>query len=121
MNPVQQILAALEAWKRGMIEKDIPALDAVLHPDLAYTHSNAKHETKAEVLEKAAEPEGAQSIEFSNVAATVYGDAGLVKADVDYTNRRNGEDSLALLNVLHVFVKDGEAWRMVARQAVRRS
>ncbi len=103
-----------------MIEKDAEALDRVLHPDLAYSHSNAKAETKADILGKIDRPGGAQSIEFSNAITRVFGDAAFVKTDVDYTNRADGQDSIAYLNVLHVFVKDGGAWRLVARQATRR-
>jgi ketosteroid isomerase-like protein len=121
MNADQEVLAALEAWKNAMISKDAAALDAVLHPDLAYSHSNCHTESKQDVLAKVDRPGGAQSIEFSNVITRVAGAAAFVKADVEYTNRgTDGIDSLAHLNVLHVFVKDGGAWRMFARQATRR-
>ena len=121
MNADQEVLAALEAWKNAMIAKDAAALDAVLHSDLAYSHSNCHTESKQDVLSKVDRPGGAQSIELSNVITRVAGDAAFVKADVEYTNRgADGIDSLAHLNVLHVFVKDGGAWRMFARQATRR-
>ena len=120
MNTHEELLAALDAWKNAMISKDAAALDAVLHPDLAYSHSDAKHENKTDVIDKASRPGGAQKIEFSNVVVRDYGNAGFVKADVDYTNRKDDVDAIAYLNVLHVFVKDNGNWRVVARQAVRR-
>ncbi len=121
MSSEAEVLAALDGWKRAMIEKDRDALDKILHPGLAYTHSNAHAETKADILGKIDRPGGAQAIEFSNAITRVFGDAAFVKTDVDYTNRKDGEDSTAHLNVLHVFVNEDGQWRMVARQATRRS
>ena len=121
MTAEQETLAALDAWKAAMIAKDRAAMDAILHPDVAYSHSNCRTETKDDILSKLDGPGGAQAIEFSNIITRVAGDAAFAKADVDYTNRgKDGEDSIAYLNVLHVFVKDGGKWRLFARQATRR-
>jgi ketosteroid isomerase-like protein len=121
MTPEQEVLATLDAWKNAMIAKDAGALDAILHPDLAYSHSNCRNETKADILSKLGRPGGAQAIEFANAITKVAGDSAFVRADVEYANRDNdGTDSLNHLNVLHVFVRDGGKWRMFARQATRR-
>lgn len=120
MTAEQQVLAALDAWKNATISKDAAALDAILHPDIAYSHSNCNTESKPDILSKLDRPGGAQAIEFSNVLTRVAAHTAFVKADVDYTNRRDGEDSIAHLNVLHVFVNEGGQWRMFARQATRR-
>lgn len=120
MSQEAELLSALDVWKGGMIDKDAKALESVLHAELIYSHSNAKAEGKADLLEKCDRDGGAQVIEFSNVVTKVFGDSGYVRADVDYTNRAQGLDSIAYLNVLHVFVKADGRWQMVARQAVRR-
>lgn len=120
MIPESELLTALQDWKRAMIAKDAATLDRVLHRELVYSHSNALEETKSDVLEKTGRDGGAQVIEFFNIVTKVFGDAGFVRADVDYTNRKDGVDSIAHLNVLHVFVKEDGRWQMVARQAVRR-
>ena len=121
MTAEQDTLAALEAWKAATIAKDRAALEDLLHPDIAYSHSDCRTETKEEILGKLDRPGGAQAIEFSNMIVRVAGSAAFAKADVDYTNRgKDGQDSTAYLNVLHVFVKDGGKWRMFARQATRR-
>ena len=121
MTAEQEVLAALDAWKRAMIAKDGAALEAVLHPQIAYSHSNCHTESKQDVVSKVDRPGGAQAIEFSNAITRIAGDAAFVKADVEYTNRgADGQDSVAHLNVLHVFVRDGGKWRMFARQATRR-
>lgn len=121
MSQEAELLAALDEWKRAMIAKDKAGLDAILHDELVYSHSNAKAESKADLLGKTGRSGGAQKIEFSNERTRIFGDSGYVRADVDYTNRSDdGEDSINYLNVLHVFVKADGRWQMVARQAVRR-
>ena len=121
MSQEAELLSALDDWKRAMIAKDRDGLDAILHEELIYSHSNAKAESKADLLEKTSREGGAQKIEFSNARTRIFGDSGYVRADVDYTNRsEDGLDSINYLNVLHVFVKTDGGWRMVARQAVRR-
>ena len=114
-----EVLAALESWKKATLDKDAAALDKLLHPDLAYSHSDCRTETKGDVLEKTPRS-GAQAIEFSEIQVRVYGDAAIVKANVDYTNRKGDQTSMTPLNVLHVFVKRPEGWQMAARQATRR-
>ena len=120
MSQEAELLTALNDWKTAMIGKDAAGLDKVLHAELIYSHSNAKAEGKADLLEKCDRDGGAQIIEFLNEETKVFGDAGYVRADVDYTNRAGGLDAIAYLNVLHVFVKADGRWQMVARQAVRR-
>jgi len=121
MSQEAELLAALDEWKRAMIAKDKASLDAILHEELVYSHSNAKAESKADLLGKCSREGGAQKIEFSDACTRIFGDSGYVRADVDYTNRSDdGEDSINYLNVLHVFVKADGRWQMVARQAVRR-
>ena len=104
-----------------MIAKDAAQLDAILHPEIVYSHSNCKAETKADILSKLDRRGGAQKIVFSNERTRVVGSAAYVRTDVEYTNRDEaGFDSVNYLNVLHVFVNEDGAWRMLARQATRR-
>ena len=115
----KEVLAALESYRSAFLAKDAPMLEVVLHPDLVYTHSNALHETKDDVLEGLP---GAQTykIEFLSPVVTIYGDMAMVKTDADFTNKVDGKDVTAHLNILHVFLKTDGHWRMLARQAVRR-
>jgi hypothetical protein len=95
MSQEAELLTALNDWKTAMIGKDAEGLDKVLHAELIYSHSNAKAEGKADLLDKTKRDGGAQIIEFSNEQTKVFGDAGYVRADVDYTNRAGGLDSIA--------------------------
>jgi len=102
-----------------MLEKDLTALDAVLHPDVSYSHSNALNETKAEALGKLP-GSTAQAIRITDPTVRVYGDTALVKAKIDFKNLVDGDTEHVPLDVLHVFLRDDSGWRMVGRQATRR-
>lgn len=120
MSVEQEVRTALDSWAEAMIAKDHDALDRLLHPELVYSHSDCRAESKEDVLGKLDRPGGAQKIVFSSERTRVVGDAGYVRADVEYTNRgKDGVDSVNYLNVLHVFVREGGGWRMLARQATR--
>ena len=88
MSQEAELLDALNDWRHAMIEKDARTLEAVLHDELIYSHSDGRAESKANLLSKTTRPGGAQAIELSNVVAKVFGDAGFVRADVDYTNQK---------------------------------
>jgi ketosteroid isomerase-like protein len=102
-----------------MLQKDIAALDSVLHPDVTYSHSNAHNESKTEALGKLPRST-AQSIEVTDPTVRVYGDTALLKAKVDFSNLVDGQIQHVPLDVLHVFVKGPSGWQMVGRQATKR-
>ena len=117
--PESEVLAALEAWRQAMLQKDGMALDAVLHPDVTYSHSNAHNESKAEALGKLPRST-AQAIEVTDPTVRVYGNMALLKAKVDFTNLVDGQAQHVPLDVLHVFLKGPSGWQMVGRQATKR-
>jgi len=109
------VLAALDTYKQGLLHKDGAALAKVLSDDLAYTHSQGKFETKADVIK--AITSGAtiiQRLEFSDTTVRFYGNTALVKGRVDLWH---SDTDIRHMNVLHVFVKSPQGWQMVARQA----
>jgi len=116
----KEVLAAMEAWKRATMKKDGAALEKLLHPDLSYSHSSTKNETKAEVLKVVTTgPATVEAINYSDTTVRVYGNTALVKGKVDITNNAAGKSTTAKLDILHVWVKGSHGWQMVARQATR--
>lgn len=120
----QEVLEAFEAYRSAYIARDVAAIEPVLHPDLAYNHSNALHETKESLLRDLPDAKTIRiELQPPSAASTVrvYGDMAILHVDVDFTNLDGGREVTAYLNVLHVFVRGADgAWRLLARQAVRR-
>ena len=116
----RDVLAAMDAWKQATMKKDQAALDKLLHPDLTYSHSSGKNETKAEVLKAVTTGKAkVEAVEFTDTTVRIYGNTALVKGKVDITNNTDGKSATAHLNILHVWVKGPHGWQMVARQATR--
>jgi len=116
----KEIMAAMDAYKQGMIQRDAAALSKVLADDLIYTHSNNTHQDKATVIDSLKGASVAVAIEFKDPKVKVYGNTATVTCDVDYHSSANGgAATVSHLNVLHVWVKGPAGWQMVARQAVR--
>jgi len=49
-DPKTEVLASIETWKQAVLKKDAKALDPLLHPDLTYSHSDGRTQSKADIL-----------------------------------------------------------------------
>jgi len=115
----KEVLAALDAYKQALINRDAAALSKVLSDDLTYTHSSNKHEDKAAVLESLKGGTHVEAVDFKDLRVRVYGSAAVVTADADFRNNTEGAVTLLHLHVIHVFAKSSRGWQMVARQTTR--
>ena len=115
----KEVMAAMEAYKQALIERDAAALSKILSDDLVYTHSSNAHQDKAAVLASLKGNTFAEAIDFKDLKVRVYGNTAVVVGDIDFHNNTGGVVSIAKLNVLHVLVKGPRGWQLVARQAVR--
>jgi ketosteroid isomerase-like protein len=119
-----EVRAAMEAWRQAVLARDAAALGKMLHPNLAYSHSNTRNETRQDVLDSMKDLP-IRAIEFSKMTVHVYGKTATVKCDAQFTTVADGQTTVVPLNILHVWVKGGGAyggggWQMTARQATRR-
>jgi ketosteroid isomerase-like protein len=116
-DPKADVLAAMESWKQAMLTKDAAALDRLLHPDLTYSHSDGKTQSKADLVKS---PGNNQSITFGETSVRVYGDMALVKGPIEFVNIGSGGTiATAHLSVLQVWLKGPQGWQLVARQATK--
>lgn len=115
-DPKADVMSAMESWKQAVLKKDAAALDRLLHPDLTYSHSDSRTETKADILKALA---NTQSITIGESSVRVYGNTALVKGPMEFVNIVNGAPSSIHVNVLHVWLKGSKGWQLVARQSAR--
>jgi ketosteroid isomerase-like protein len=116
----KDVLGAMDAWKQATMKKDRAALDKLLHPDLTYSHSSGMTQTKTDVLDAVTKGKSkVEAIDFSDSTVRIYGKTALVKGTVDITNSTDGKSTKSHLSILHVWIKDGQGWQMVGRQATK--
>ena len=113
----KQVTAAMESLRQAMIHRDGAALGRLLHDDLMYTHSAGQLETKADVIKSIASGKSiVEKLEFSGTTVRVYGNMAFFKGRVDlYHSATN----IVPMDVLHVWIKAPDGWKLVARQATR--
>lgn len=118
----EEVLAAMEAWRRATLDKDGAALERLLHADLTYSHSNGRTQSRADVLESVlGSKSSVTGIDFGDLTVRVYGATALVKGLVDAHSSKGGVASTIHLDILHVWLKGAGGWQMVARQATQAS
>ena len=114
------LLSVMDTWRQAMLTRDKAALDRLYTPDITYTHSNGKNETKAEAIDAVVNGKGKfESIDFSGTTVRVYGNTALVKGRVVIKTSTDGKQAINNLDILHVLVKASSGWQIVARQATR--
>ena len=91
----KEVMAALDAYKQGLLKKDAAALKKVLGDDLAYSHSSNTHEDKAAVLKSLSGNSTTESIDFKTMKINVYGNTATVKGDVDFRNNAGGNVTIS--------------------------
>ena len=103
-----------------MLARDRLGLEKIFAPVLSYTHSNGRHENKAEAIEAVVNgKDRIESLDLSGTTVSIYGKTAVVKARVLMRMGTAGGANVLDLDVLFVWVKNGATWQMVARHALR--
>jgi ketosteroid isomerase-like protein len=114
----KEVMAAMDAWKKATIGKDVAALQKLLNDDLTYSHSNAQNQTKAEVLKAVgADTTTIEAIDLTDTSVHVFGNAALIRTDFHMRRTTNGNTVTTHLNILFAWVKTPDGWQMAARHA----
>lgn len=107
----------MRRWQ-AMIQLDLPTLEAILHPDLIYTHSNGQVDTKASLLEKLQ----SEKIRYLTVSpfqreVRAFTDFGIITGTTQMQVQA-GEQIITLRVVFtDVYIKADDRWQTIAWQS----
>lgn len=103
-----------------MSKEDWAGLDAALADDMAYVHSTARLESKAEHMAalKARKP-WYRSVTPRDRKVRVSGSVGLVNGIAAIHVENDGKENRFTVRYLAVYTKSGGAWRLSAWQSTR--
>ena len=116
----EAVRQAERAWAQAALKGDAAALDKILADDMTHTHGGGRTESKAQFLE--AIRSGAQkyeAIDYDEIKVRVYGSTAIVTSEPNIRTVNSGVPSGSHSRFLHVYVKQGGAWRLVAHQSTR--
>jgi ketosteroid isomerase-like protein len=117
----QAVAAAEAALYRAMIACDLPTLEALLAPDLAYVHSNGVVEDRAQYLDRVERRYYDYThINCQDEVRTVSGDLAVTRGlcDMDVATAGGRVATVQLYYTL-VWSRRDSAWRLTVRQATR--
>jgi Domain of unknown function (DUF4440) len=97
------------------MKSDPDSVAKVLADDLSYTHSSAKMETKADVLNGITGKVQYTSITIESTKVRQYGNTIITNHNMMYT----GPKVSSHVYVTMVWVKQAGGWQMVTRQATK--
>lgn len=115
-----EIRATEKDWSAAVVAQDFAKLDRVLSPKLIYAHSTGAVETKDEYLKRL--HTGAQkydAIEYEKTSVHVYGETAVAHSHVTMRGTSNGAPFNDRLMMMHVWVKTGSQWQLVAHQTTK--
>lgn len=118
MTAAEPELLALEARRRdAMRAADVPALRALLAPDLRYVHSTGTVDSRDSLLAKLA---GGgltyRRLDLAPLAVTRCGDAALIAGEMRAELLRDGQLRQVASSYLAVWRRQGPDWQLTACQ-----
>ena len=111
---------AIGDLSKAMMAADKAKLEALVADQLSYGHSAGRLETKAEFVGVIAGKKTTyKSITLNDPTVSVAGNNAIARHTFVVETETDGKPSSAKVGVMQVWVKDGGAWKLLARQAFR--
>jgi ketosteroid isomerase-like protein len=118
--PNDEITKIEKDWSAAVAALDYAALDRILDPQLIYAHSTGVVETKDEYLKKMKSGDQKyDAIAHQSLTVKVYGNSAVAHSKVRMTGKTKGVPFDNQLMMMHVWVRQGKDWKLVAHQTTR--
>ena len=115
-----RLVQAAETLRALMVDPVKQQLENLLADSLSYGHSSGHIDTKQQFIEKLTSGKSDfVSIYITNQTVQVYKNTGIVRHDLTGVTNDGGKASNVKLHVLTVWIKRGNRWLLVARQAIK--
>ncbi|HTK01149.1 MAG TPA: nuclear transport factor 2 family protein [Bordetella sp.] len=115
-----QVAGCVEKLRLAMLEPTQSGLDALAAQELSYGHSNGMVEDKASFIDAlVSQRSDFRRIDLTGQTITLAGDVALVRHTLDADTFDGGRPGHVTLKILLVWQKRNDAWKLLARQAVR--
>lgn len=111
---------AVETLRTAMVDADEATLNKITADELTYGHSSGNLEDKAKFVGALASGKSDfKTMELTNQTVTVVGKTALVRHELTGSVVDNGNAADVHLGVLLVWQKQGNQWKLLARQAYK--
>jgi ketosteroid isomerase-like protein len=112
-----EIRQAEKNWASAVVSRDYAVLNRVMHDGLIYAHSTGIIESKGDYIGKLkSNTQRYDAIDHRELTVKVYGDAAVAHSKIVMKGQSGGRPFDNQLMMIHLWVKEGGAWRLVAHQ-----
>ncbi|KQS93728.1 nuclear transport factor 2 family protein [Chryseobacterium sp. Leaf394] len=120
-NDIQSVTNAAEKLRSAMISGEKPALQSLIVPELTYGHSGGHIDDAKEFVEKlVSKKSDFLTIDITNQNIQIVGNTAIVRHHFYATTADLGkEPGDVTLDILLVWTKVKNDWKLLARQAVK--
>jgi ketosteroid isomerase-like protein len=118
----EAVAKQLEAFRTAQMAKDGKALEALILPELSYSHSSGVVQDKAEFLKGATDTKSKfLSLEYKDPWIKVVGDAAIVRFHwvAESETIADSKKSSTNLHILMTWLKQGGEWKLLDRGSTK--
>lgn len=114
---------AMQQLDKALLQKDEKVLQAVLHKDLCYGHSNGWIQSKNDVLDDFKSGKLVYNKIENNSSAIIIitKDYATVKTNTNVEGQVNGTAFNLKLHIMQFWIKTKKGWQLIARQSAKQS
>jgi hypothetical protein len=114
------VTKAVEGLRQATLSQQKSQLEELCHPQLAYGHSDGRVENKAEFINGVMTRKATvKSLALSDHVINVVGANAIARHAWTSESEMDGKATTTKIKVMQVWLKDGGAWKLLARQAAR--
>jgi lipopolysaccharide export system protein LptA len=114
------VASQVEILRKAMVDADKATLEKLSDEKLSYGHSGGKMEDKSTFVSNIVSGKSDFiSIDLSDQKITISGNTAIVRHTLTADTNDNGVAGHVKLYVLLVWSKEGNQWKLLARQAVK--
>jgi ketosteroid isomerase-like protein len=114
------VLKMEQDWATALMKVDTAALNQIYSDDLVYTHSSGQTDDKAKYVANIKNGVAKyEEVKFETQSVKVYGNTAIAYSTAKLRVLTNNQTLNNHLKLIHVYVKQGKDWKMVAHQSTR--
>jgi hypothetical protein len=114
------VIRAIDELVQAMVAADKAKLEALVSDQLSYGHSGGQVQDKADFINVIVSKKTIyKSIKLTDATVAVAGNNAIARHTFAADVEAGGQASSPKLSVLQVWVKDGGAWKLLARQGFK--
>ena len=116
----KEVAAAIEIFKKGIVDADKDLLNTITAEELVYGHSSGKVQNKAEfIAEIVSKLPAYLSVDMTDQAIMISGNAAIVRHIYSAETMNNGTLGRVKIGNMLIWQKQHGKWKLLARQAYK--